>query len=106
MTHKYVNQFYIDETNSESGPVVRWILNDQIPFSDILAEFSVAGLIDQDIVINSINQRKIEDKASIEKYIANRQKYGYSDEEKFEMRAAFGDEEVVDIFTGKVVSFA
>jgi hypothetical protein len=49
--------------------------------------------------------RKIEDAKFLEQYIANRQKYGYSDEEKFEMRAAFGDEEVVDIFTGERVVF-
>ena len=49
--------------------------------------------------------RKIEDLAFLEQYVANRQKYGYSDEEKFEMRAAFGDEEVVDVFTGKVVAY-
>jgi glycosyltransferase involved in cell wall biosynthesis len=41
----------------------------------------------------------------IAQYVANRQKYGYSDEEKFEMMAAFGGEEVVDIFTGKTVQY-
>ena len=46
-----------------------------------------------------------EDAEFLDQYIANRQRYGYSDEEKFEMRAAFGDEEVVDIFTGKSIQF-
>jgi hypothetical protein len=40
----------------------------------------------------------------LKRYIENRQKYGYSDEELFEMRASFGeDEEVVDIFTGQTI---
>lgn len=97
--------FYIDESNSEAGPVVRWLTSDNIPFEDKLTEFLIAGLIDQQTVVNSINLRKEEDKASIAKYIANRQKYGYSDEEKFEMRAAFAGEEVIDLFTGEVVEY-
>lgn len=99
------SEFYIDETNSNSGPVVRWISSDNIPFTDKLTEFLVKGLIDSELVLNSINQKKVEDKAAIEAYVANRNKYGYSDEEKFEMRAAFGNEEVVDIFTGQVINF-
>jgi len=44
------------------------------------------------------------DLAVLKRYIENRQKYGYSDEELFEMQASFGeDEEVVDIFTGKTI---
>lgn len=40
----------------------------------------------------------------LKKYVENRQKYGYSDEELFEMQASFGeDEEVVDIFTGQTI---
>jgi len=40
----------------------------------------------------------------LKKYIESRQKYGYSDEELFEMQASFGpDEEVVDIFTGETI---
>ena len=40
----------------------------------------------------------------LKNYIESRQKYGYSDEELFEMRASFGeDETVVDIFTGKTI---
>jgi hypothetical protein len=71
----------------------------------MLTDFLVAGLIVQENVLRSMTARKIEDLAFLEQYVANRQKYGYSDEEKFEMQAAFGDEEVVDIFTGKVVAY-
>jgi len=46
----------------------------------------------------------IKDLEAITRYIENRQKYGYSDEELFEMEASFGpDEEVVDIFTGQTI---
>ena len=50
-------------------------------------------------------EKIMEDKYSVlKRYIENRQKYGYSDEELFEMRASFGeDEEVVDIFTGQTI---
>jgi hypothetical protein len=41
----------------------------------------------------------------LKQYVANRAKYGYSDEELFEMQAAFGpDEVVVDVFTGKTIN--
>ena len=44
------------------------------------------------------------DLQALKNYIESRQKYGYSDEELFEMRASFGeDETVVDIFTGKTI---
>jgi len=47
---------------------------------------------------------KDKDLSVLKRYIENRQKYGYSDEELFEMRASFGkDEEVVDIFTGQTI---
>lgn len=40
----------------------------------------------------------------LKQYVENRAKYGYSDEELFEMQAAFGpDEEVVDVFTGRTI---
>ena len=104
MTKYTTADFYIDETNEVAGPVVRWISSDNIPFEDMLTEFLIAGYIDAETVVNSMNQRKVEDKAFLEQYVANRAKYGYSDEEKFEMRAAFGDEEVVDVFTGKTIT--
>ena len=40
----------------------------------------------------------------LKQYVENRAKYGYSDEELFEMQASFGpDEEVVDVFTGRTI---
>ena len=56
--------------------------------------------------VSAFTKEKImEDKYSVlKRYIESRQKYGYSDEELFEMRASFGeDEKVVDIFTGQTI---
>jgi len=59
-----------------------------------------------DVVSAFTKEKTVEDKdlSVLKRYIENRQKYGYSDEELFEMRASFGeDEEVVDIFTGQTI---
>jgi hypothetical protein len=59
-----------------------------------------------DVVSAFTKEKIVEDKdlSVLKRYIENRQKYGYSDEELFEMQASFGeDEEVVDIFTGQTI---
>lgn len=98
-------EFYIDETNQDAGPVVRWVSSNNIPFPDMLERFVLSGEITETEMANSLVQRKIEDEEAIAMYIANRQQYGYSPEELFEMKAAFGDEEVVDMFTGQRIVF-
>ena len=97
---KYKNEFYVDENN-----VARWNSNDQVPPRDILADLCVAGYITREQIYDSLTAKEAEDATFLEQYVANRKQYGYSDEEKFEMRAAFGDEEVVDLFTGLKVRF-
>lgn len=106
MTKRTPADFYIDETNADFGPVVRWNSSNNIPFGDMLTEFLVAGYIDQQTVVNSLNARKIEDAKFIDGYIASRRSRGYSDEEKAEMANAFAGETVIDIFTGEVVEYA
>jgi hypothetical protein len=86
--------------------VIRWNSNDTVPPKDILESFVEAGLISMAVLINSLDFKKVEDDAFLEQYIANRRKYGYSDEERFEMQAAFGGETVIDVFTGEVVEYA
>ena len=96
---KRKEDFYIDETNSDSGPVVRWNSNDRIPFGDMLSEFATAGWISVQTVKNSLAQRKIEDRISIENYRKNYK--GPGQEEMFEARAAFGaGARVYNVFTG------
>ena len=94
-----------EDFNVDTNGVVRWNSSNNVPPNDILTEFLVGGLVSQEEVLRSISKRKEEEIAFLEAYVARRQKYGYSDEEKFEMRAACGDEEVVDVFTGKKVVF-
>jgi hypothetical protein len=92
---------YIDSNN-----VIRWNSNDTVPPKDILAELCVAGYITRETLYDSIATKNKEDEEFLDQYIANRRKYGYSDEEKFEMQAAFGGETVIDIFTGEEVCYA
>lgn len=94
------NQAYID-----SKGIVRWKSNDRVPFADKLREFCQAGHIDfWTNVIPSNEQREIEAVESIKAYQKQMENYEYSDEEMFEMRAAFGEGTVVvNIFTGNKV---
>ena len=103
--NKYKTQFYIDDTNEVTGPVVRWNSNNQVPFDDMLTEFFVAGWIERQTMLNSTATRKEEASIAIQQYIDNRKKFGYSDEEKAEMDAAFAGETVIDVFTGEVVDY-
>lgn len=100
MTNKNADKFYVDNND-----VVRWKSNDSVPPNDILTEFLLADLICQEQVLRSMSARKIEDEEFLKQYISNRQKYGYSAEERSEMQNAFAGETVVDIFTGQIVNY-
>lgn len=106
--YQFSNKTAIDDflNTYVENDVIRWESSDNVPPKDILEAFVEAGLLTQEVMDNSLAVNKVEQAAFLEQYIANRQKYGYSDEEKFEMQAAFGGEEVVDIFTGEVVNYA
>lgn len=95
---KYADQIKID------GNVVRWISNSQIPFADVLGVLVSDGVITESQASASVQQKSVEDALAISKYVAFREKHGYSDEEKFEIRAAFGNERVIDVFTGKAIA--
>jgi len=95
---------HIKDTYTENN-VIRWVSNDTVPPKDILADLCVAGLITSEMLYDSIATKNKEDAAFLDQYIASRKKYGYSDEEKFEMRAAFAGEEVIDVFTGELVQY-
>jgi hypothetical protein len=100
----HITQTYFEET--ADGQVVRWMSNDTVPPLEILTELFIAGYITREIHFNSMNAKRADDAAFLEQYVANRRKFGYSAEEKFEMRAAFAGETVVDVFTGEVVEYA
>jgi len=86
--------------------VIRWVSNKTVPPTDILADLCVAGYITTEMLYDSIHTKKKEDDAFLDQYIANRRKFGYSDEEKAEMANAFAGETVIDIFTGEEVQYA
>lgn len=99
MSHAKANDFYIDETNENTGPVVRWNSSNNVPFDDMLQEFFKAGLIDNQTVANSNEARAQDTSKFLAAYRANYR--GPSDEEKFEARAAFGaGATVVNVITG------
>ena len=83
---------------------VRWVASDNIPPTDILEMAVVDGTITWEMFERTQEQKDIETQEFFGRYRAQREKYGYSEEEKAEMRAEFGDEEAVDVFTGKVIS--
>lgn len=85
--------------------VIRWVSNKTVPPTDILADLCVAGYITSEMMYDSLATKKKEDDAFLEQYVANRKKYGYSDEEKAEMANAFAGETVIDIFTGEEVCY-
>lgn len=93
------------EFHVDNNDVVRWNTNNQVPFDDMLTKFVAAGLINQEHLLRSTTAREAETYEGLKAYVAMREKVGYSDEEMFEMQAAFGDEEVFDVITGKLVAY-
>ena len=83
---------------------VRWAYSNNIVPGDILEMAVVDGTIDIALRNRTEEVRVVEDAEFFAQYRANREKYGYSEEEKAEMRAnSDGDEEWVDIITGKAI---
>lgn len=79
--------------------VVRWKSNDRIPPTDILELWHYIGKeFDYE---KSLQVSDEETQKSIQAYRERRAARGYSQEELFEMGAAFGNVPVVDVLTGK-----
>ena|SRR6056300_1419625 len=92
--------FYIREDGS-----VRWIMSDNMVPSDIMEMAVVDGTLTIDQRNKAEEIRIVEDKAFLDLYVKSREKYGYSEEEKAEMRAnSDGEEDWYDIFTGKRIA--
>ena len=83
---------------------IRWNSSNNIVPGDILEMAVVDGTIDIAVRNRTEEVREVENAKFFAQYRAQREKYGYSEEEKMEMRAEFGDEEVVDVFTGKAIA--
>lgn len=82
---------------------IRWKSNGQIVPGDILEMAVVDGTITIEQRNKSEDLRVIEDEIFLKNYINFRQKHGYSEEELMEINAEFGDDEPVDIFTGREI---
>ena len=82
---------------------VRWVSSNNIVPSDILEMAVVDGTIDIAVRNRTEEVREVEDEIHIRNYINFRQKHGYSEEELMEIDAEFGDDEPVDIFTGREI---
>lgn len=94
---KYANQIKFD------GNIIRWISSNAIPFADVLADLVKAGVITEAQASASVQQRSVEEALAIARYISYREKHGYSAEERAEIAAEFGDEDAIDVFTGKAI---
>lgn len=90
--------FYIREDGS-----VRWIMSDNMVPSDIMEMAVVDGTLTIDQRNKAEEIRIVEDEMFLRSYINFRQKHGYSEEELMEIDAEFGDDEPVDIFTGREI---
>ena len=81
----------------------RWNSSNNIVPSDILEMAVVDGTISIEVRNTTEQVRIIDDEIAIKNYINFRQKHGYSEEELMEIDAEFGDEEPIDIFTGREI---
>ena len=96
-------KYEINKDYTVTNAIVRWVSNGRIPFTDVLTELRAAGKISVADFAKSNSTREKEQLAFLAEYIEANKNREYSDEECFEMRAAFGKGvRVVNIFTGKV----
>jgi hypothetical protein len=93
------------EDASEVDGVIRWNKSKNVPPSELLELWAYVGLIDQWTFQRSTDAR---DKAQAEfakQYRETRAKQGYSQEQLFEMRSAFGaGATVVNAITGERIT--
>lgn len=96
---KLRKEFYVDETQDQFGPHVRWKSNDRVPFDDMLEGFQALGWITHQERMNSIRARKIDTEKFLAEYRKNYR--GPSEEERAEARAALGaGTKITNVITG------
>ena len=81
--NKSINEVFADVYVDQFG-IVRWKSNDNVPFEDMLADFTNNGLIDETIFTISVMHKESEDISVIEEYREWREANPYT-----EMRAAY-----------------
>jgi len=98
---------YLEESNVGSldeSRVLRWKSNDACLMRDALEELYDGGYITAGVLQDTNAARDVENTLAIARYVEMRERDGYSDEEMFGMRSAFGDEPVMDVLTGKRIA--
>ena len=81
--------------------VVRWISSDNVPFDDMLEKCEAEGKITSRERALSNKVRSEEAAVAIQNYIDRNRGRALSDEERYEMRAAFGaGAQVTNFLTG------
>ena len=98
-TPRDINKIWEILKDSYTGPngERRWKTSDNCLPSEVFEEAGMQAPASQK------EQRDLEAKKFADAYRAHREKNGYSEEELAGMKAAFGNEEVVDVITGKTV---
>lgn len=92
----------IDRLADRNALVVRWASNNSVPPADLRGLWARLGLISAEQAQASEETYQRELTAFLADYTAKRAQVGYSEEERAEMRAAFGPgETVVDVITGE-----
>ena len=90
----------IKNAYQDADGIYRWKSNNRIPFMDMLESWN----LDSETLEKCQAARKAEDQTFLAEYREQMKDYEPSDEERFEMRAAFGEgAEVVNVITGKTI---
>lgn len=99
---KQVDKYLKDITIENNTP--RWTMGNGIP-RDILALLFVAGKINEAQHENGINFHQKQQEERLAQYIEQQKNREYTEEELFEMRAAYGKgATVVNVITGKKIT--
>lgn len=97
---KLENAEKIKDAYQDDEGVYRWKSNDRVPFSDMLECWN----LDADTMEKCVAAREKDDAEFLADYRERMKDYVPSDEEMFEMRAAFGEgETVVNVITGETI---
>lgn len=95
---KIENATWIEKAYKDEHGVYRWKSNDRVPFDDMLECWN----LDEETLQKCKDARDADNAAFFAEYRERMKDYEPSDEERFEMRAAFGEgAEVVNVITGK-----
>lgn len=97
-TEKQKNKEWQKKAYKDDSGIWRWKSNNRIPFTDMLKAWN----LDDETIHKCEKTRDIEDEAFLNEYKKTMENHVPSDEEMYEMRAAYGPgTTVVNVVTGK-----